>query len=146
MKTRMWSAGGKAVSARGFSLLELLVVMLIISLSVVAIAAALPRTATGPAIELAATRLATGFKKARMRAITRSRVVDVVIDSDSHRYRVGATGTTPLPNAVAILPPGSTLVRFYPDGGADAAAIRLTAGQRTLRIDVSPLTGRVTFR
>ena len=143
----MWSAGSRSeVFARGFSLLELLVVVLIISLSVAAIAAALPRIGAGPAIELAATRLAAGFKKARTRAVAGERVVAVAIDPGSRRFRIDDQGAVRLPDSVEILPLRSSTIRFYPDGGADSAAFRLRADQRMLRIDVSPLTGRVTVR
>lgn len=143
----MSSAGDKAAKEGGFTLLELLVVMLIVSLSVVAIAAALPGTASGPSVELAAARLAAGFKKARMRAISGGTVVTVAVDPDNRLYRIGSTGpVVRLPGNIAIAPLRSTVVRFFPDGGADPGAIRLTADQRTRRVEVSPMTGQVTLR
>ena len=147
----MWSAGSRARrnlgTARGFSLLELLVVMLIVGLSLAAIAAALPGMQSGPAIELATSRLAAGLKKARMRAVGRQEVETVLIDPGARHYHIGATGNrVRLPDTVTVWPLRSPAIRFYPDGGADAATIRLTEGRRTAHIDVSPMTGGVTIR
>lgn len=151
MKMSMWLAGSNAGlesrTARGFSLLELLVVMLIVGLSVAAIAAALPGMNSGPAIELATSRLATGLKKARMRAISQQVVETVRIDPGTHYYSIGRGGNgVRLPDTVVVVPPRSGAIRFYPDGGADSATIRLTEGRRTARVDVSPMTGRVTVQ
>lgn len=145
-RTPMSSAGGSPAQG-GFTLFELLVVMLIVVLSAVAIAAALPRTGAGPAVDLAAVRVADGFKKARMRAVSRGTTVALVIDADQHSYRIGPAGPViHLPDTVSITPLHSAVIRFFPDGGADPAAVRLIAGGQTRRVEVSPLTGRVALR
>lgn len=125
----------------------MIVVLLIVSLSVAAIAAALPRISAGSSIELAASRLAAGLKKARMRAISTERVVAVSIDPATRRFHITGTGrAVGLPGRVEILGPYPSRVRFYPDGGADSATIQLAEGRRRLRVDVSPMTGRVVVR
>jgi prepilin-type N-terminal cleavage/methylation domain-containing protein len=147
---RMWSAGSSARAARqrglGFSLLELLVVLLIVSVSITALAAALPALRSVPAVELAASRLGAAMKTARARAIAEERVVMLSIDGDSRQLRAGSGAPVFLPRTVVIEPRGRTLIRFFPDGSADPAAFRLTEGQRQVRIRLSPLTGRVANR
>lgn len=150
MKTRTWSAGSSvhapARRVPGFSLLELLVVVLIISASVTALAAALPALRPGPAVELAAGRLGTAMKAARTRAIAGERIVTLLIDAEARTLRTGRGVQETLPRTVTIRPRHRTGVRFFPDGSADPADILLVEGRREIRILVSPLTGRVTVR
>lgn len=120
--------------------------MLIMTLAVVAIAAVLPRGTPGPVVDLAAAQLADGFRQARMRAVSRGAVVSVAIDAAGRRYRVGRQAAATLPDGVRVALPGPPIVRFFPDGGADPAVVRLAAGNQARRLDVSPLTGRVAVR
>lgn len=147
MKTRTWSAGSRTRNrATGFSLLELVVVLLILSLSIVALAGALPALRSGPAVELAAARLGTAMKSARTRAIAGERVVTLLIDPGDRWFRTGRGAPEPLPRSVTIQPGHRMAIRFYPDGSADPAGLRLVEGRRQLRLAVSPLTGRVTMQ
>lgn len=132
--------------APGFSLLELLVVLLIVSVSVTALAAALPALRSGPAVELAAGRLGAAMKTARTRAIAGERIVALLIDADSRQLRTGRDAPEALPRTVTIQPRNRMVIRFFPDGSADPARVRLVEGRRQVRIVLSPLTGRVTMR
>lgn len=131
---------------RGFSLLELLVVLLIVSMSITALAAALPALRSGPAVELAAGRLGSAMKAARTRAIAGERIVTLVIDAGSRQLRTGRGAPEALPRTVAIRPRTRMMIRFFPNGSADPASVRLVEAQRQIRIELSPLTGRVTMR
>lgn len=131
---------------RGFSLLELLVVLLIVSMSISALAAALPALRSGPAAELAAGRLASALKTARTRAIAGQRMETLVIDPGSRQFRTDRGAPETLPRTVAIRPRSRMMIRFFPDGSADPASVRLVEGRRQIRIELSPLTGRVTMR
>lgn len=150
VKRRTWSAGSSVRiaprRAAGFSLLELLVVLLIVSISIAALAAALPALRSGPAVELAAGRLASAMKTARTRAIAGEHIVTLVIDAGSRQLRTGRAAPETLPRTVAIRPRSRMVIRFFPDGSADPASIRLVEGQRQARIKLSPLTARVTMR
>jgi general secretion pathway protein H len=113
----------------GFTLLEALVALAIVALAWLLVVPALPDGLFRSELERSARALTTELREARARALAERREVVVRLD------RPGAT--------VRSVEPGA--VRFFPEGGATAAAITLERGGRTYRIEVDWLTGRVAL-
>ena len=132
---------------RGFSLLEL---VLILALTGILAGIALPRLALildGIQAQTAAGRLAAAHSRARMMAITRAQVVILTVDQDSVSIRSrGATiplwaEAGPAGNGVA-LDGAARHFTFSPEGltlGLSNAAMRLTRGLATRTVIVSRL-------
>lgn len=138
------------VTARGFTLFELLVVLAIIGLiSTVA----LPRfTQALPGLELKRTAgdLAASLRTARSEAIRNSRAVTLLVEADD------AQRSDEADQIRWIVPDGVELesdrflagkrqprFRFFPDGSGDGGVITLSRGERRFDIAVDWLTGAV---
>lgn len=140
-------------SERGFTLIEMIVVVAIMGLVLAMVAARGPLGLHTLTARAAANELATGFRQARARAIADNRPVAVSIDLPGHRWRVGTDKPTVLPRdldiavlTVAGQSVGGTAadIRFLPDGSSTGGRVELTDGRRRMRIGVDWLNGRVS--
>jgi general secretion pathway protein H len=140
-------------SERGFTLIEMIVVVAIMGLVLAMVAARGPLGLHTLTARAAANELATGFRQARARAVADNRPVAVSIDLPGHRWRVGADKPTELPRdldiavlTVAGQSVGGTAaaIRFLPDGSSTGGRVELTDGRRRMRIGVDWLNGRVS--
>jgi len=141
-------------AGRGFTLLEMLVVLMLIAL----IAAVTIPTFSGVStteLKTAAREVAAGLRLARGQAIAQRTESVLELDVAARSFRV------PPDPRVHALPSGIDLklftaqrdlstdqvgaVRFYPDGGSNGGRITLAAGERKLDVDVDWLTGRVAI-
>jgi general secretion pathway protein H len=137
---------------RGFTLIEMLVVLLIIGMALTVVPALLS-SVPGARLRAAADDMALTLKALRTRAIDTGRDVALVIDPASRSYATLPDGARhALPAAVsgvevataAPLPAGGAAVfRFFADGTASGGAITLRSGDRIAGITVDWLTGRV---
>ncbi len=142
----------------GFTLLELLVVMVLAGLL---LAVALPNlgTATQPAaLRADAAALTAALRLARERAVLDGREVRVTLDVREQQWRVlTAAGTAPVPGGAlsgkarllvrgdaADMEGDRAAVRFRPDGGSTGLEVTLTAGPYRHVVRADWLTGRVT--
>jgi general secretion pathway protein H len=141
-------------AGRGFTLLEMLVVLMLMAL----IAAVTIPTFSGVStteLKTAAREVAAGLRLARGQAIAQRTESVLELDVVARSFRV------PPDPRVHALPSGIDLklftaqrdlstdqvgaVRFYPDGGSNGGRITLAAGERKLDVDVDWLTGRVAI-
>lgn len=141
--------------AAGFTLLEMLVVLMIMGLVA---ALTIPTFGTGvssTALKGAARDVAAGLRLARGQAITQRAEAALELDVAARSFRV------PPDPRVHSLPSGIELklftaqrdlvndqvgaVRFYPDGGSNGGRITLAAGERKFDVDVDWLTGRIAI-
>lgn len=138
----------------GFTLLELLVVLAVLSL---VLAIGVPRLLTalpGAASRGTATDLAATLKDARFQAIRHNIDTAVVLDLERRRY--GVQGDRQEHGLPAGLQVSATLageaqddgaagrISFYPDGSSSGGRIRLRQGGHAYWVDVDWLTGRVS--
>ena len=138
---------------RGFTLLELLVVLVILALVA---AFVLPSLGGGSSTELkAATRtLAAGLRQARSRAVNQNRAVAFTIDVKKREFVLpGEQRTRKLPEQLqlALFTARSELetdergaIRFFPDGSSTGGRITLSHERRQYLVDVDWLTGKVS--
>jgi general secretion pathway protein H len=142
---------------RGFSLFELVVVLLILAL---AAAVAVPAVQSGwraREIRQGTRELAGVMRGLRERALRTGVEQELVIEPDGQTYRWSEGGTARLPSAAWITgvhggwrdEEGRLGVIFYPNGGATAAGMVVGgADEQGLRfaIDVNALLGSVVIR
>ena len=138
---------------RGFTLIEMIVVVAILGLVLAMVAAHGPLGVQTLTARAAANELASGFRQARVRAITGNRPVAVSIDLAGHQWRIGEDKPTQLPRnlEIAVLTvagqsAGGTAaaIRFLPDGSSTGGRVELKDGRRPMRIGIDWLNGRVS--
>ncbi len=136
---------GMSVHARraGFTLIEILVVLVILGLALSIFAGFVNRGHTTLDLTTGADGLANTLRLARAEAITRQVPVTFALAPDGRFYVLDGK-RKPLPQAVTLTMAGQTAIRFAPDGSSSGGAIRLAAGVQTRTVRVDWLTGRVS--
>ncbi len=145
----------KSRASAGFTLLELLVVLMLMAM---VYALAVPMISAGmPGTELkgAARQLAAGLRQARSLAVTRKEESTLILDVEQRNFKVsGDQRRYALPAKVDIslftaqselLPDKIGAIRFYPDGSSTGGRITVKSGVRKYEINVDWLTGQVTI-
>jgi general secretion pathway protein H len=129
----------------GFTLLEMLVVLLLLGLATALVA---PRLSVGGAALNADTRsLAAALEQARWTAVRSGDPVLLRLDLESPGWdggRLPGTAVLRVTGDASLMAGGVAAIRFLPDGSASGADIRLfghRGGERVIRVDW--LTGRV---
>lgn len=137
----------------GFTLLELIVVLVIAGLLMAVVPPMLSAAMPGLQLKGAARQLASGLRYARERAIAGRVETTVSVNVESREIRVSGQ---PRPIEVAkaleiglftaeseLEGPGHGNIRFYPDGSSTGGRVSLTYGDSGFEVDVDWLTGRV---
>lgn len=137
---------------RGFSLVELVVVMVLIAalaaLGLGAIGGGLP----GQQLRGAAKALAAELRFTRAQAIATGREQVFSIDVGEKRWQGIGDRTGELPEDVALEVTGAreelessqvVAIRFFPEGAATGGRVVLRNGEAAWRVDVAWLTGEV---
>lgn len=141
-----------APGARGFTLLELLVALAVLSLALILILGYKAPWSTGLSLKGTAATLASQLRLARSEAIARNRPVSFVIDLDRHRYRLGKGRMHSLPRRIRIalltvagerVAKATGAIRFNPDGSSTGGRIALAEGGQKIAIGIDWLSGRV---
>jgi prepilin-type N-terminal cleavage/methylation domain-containing protein len=138
------------VDARGFTLLELIVTLVVVAVAVGLVAPAIGRSTEALRVRAEVAGFSATFRHAREQAITTSQPFTVVVNPASNLLTV-TTGddevrwTRPLSNRIEIRAetPSALTVRFEPQGTSSGGGYRLTSGKITYRVTVDPVTGRV---
>ncbi len=137
----------------GFSLVELLVVLAIMSFALVLIVGYKAPWSSGLNLKGTAAELAAGLRLARSEAIADNRPILFAVDLSSHRYRIGSEPPRGLPPQLSIglvtvdgekRSATSADIRFNPDGSSSGGRIVLANDARRIAVGVDWLTGRVT--
>lgn len=155
----------KTAAQAGFTLLELLVVLVLATLM---LSLVVPRfAAVVPGVELKSTaqKTASLLRHARSRAMAESRLIAIELDAPAHALRLShSDAPVVLPDSIELtlsdsgsLALGSEIlsplsldasapgpsIRFYPDGSSSGGSLVLSGPSGHYRIDVDWLTGRV---
>jgi general secretion pathway protein H len=148
MKTATWRTGN-----RGFSLLELLVVLLIMAGVAALVVPQFSTMTTLAGLRSNTRELASALRAARSDALARHREVALMVDVQNRTYGIaGASQVKPLRREVElklltahteIVDANAGAIRFFPDGSSTGGRITLAAAARSYVVDVDWLTGRV---
>ncbi len=141
---------------RGFSLLEVIVVITIIALSYTLLPKMVFSGVSGAELRSNARAVATGLRRARDAAINTKREAVMSINLENREFT--------LPNDARLHKLNEKLdvklftseadqisdkvgmIRFYPDGSSNGGRVTVAAGERGFEIDVDWLTGHVTIK
>jgi general secretion pathway protein H len=145
---------GKYEAARGYTLVELLVVLAVMGLLLLAAPALISAMRPGVEAKTAAETLANDLRAARTAAVAENSETWVVLNADAKRYTIEPYGMThELPKSLAFELRGNrgenvgtrAEFRFFPDGSSTGGSIQITAsGGRKHWIIDHWLTGRIT--
>ena len=140
---------------RGFTLLEVLVVLVIGAVMYAMILGVPFRGASIADLKSSARMLASGLRQAQSMAMVSRRDAVLTVDMEARAYTLaGETQAKGLPKDIElklftaqseILSDTKGGIRFYPDGSSTGGRITVKAGERQYLVDVDWLTGRVSI-
>ncbi len=141
---------------QGFTLLELLVVLGILALASVFVAPLVSRHSPDLALAATARKLANDMRMARASAIRRNVQRTLTIDLKQRRFWVdGVTAASTIAPGIAVdfvtlrneqMSSGRGRVRFFPDGSSTGGNVILSAGGRSVAVDLDWMTGRASVK
>lgn len=139
-------------SAGGFTLFELVVVMLIMALVAGIGATAIGGRLSATRERTAASDLATVLRQTRSAAINSNRDLALAVDTQSNAYAIDGGPVRQLPEGLTVslfaaeterLGRTAGRIRFFPDGSSTGGEVTLAAANRAYVVRVDWLTGRV---
>lgn len=139
----------------GFTLVELIVVMVIGVMLIALVPPLFSGGVSSAEFKSSARRLAAGLRQARGYAIVHDEPAALTLDLEQRRFEItGSKRVQRLPEALEmelftakseLMDGRRGAIRFYPDGSSTGGRITLTRGEDKYEVDVSWLTGRVAI-
>lgn len=139
--------------SKGFTLLEMLVVILLIAIATAAVSVSVSQGLTSARVNAASGEMAAALRATRAQAIVQGKEQTFAVNTRDNTY-------TPVGGKVVRLPQGMTLgitsaaedqigsntgrIRFFPDGSSTGGHVTLKLQQRQWLVNVSWLTGAVS--
>ena len=142
-------------SQRGFTLLEVIVVLVMGAIIYALILSAPLGKASAADLKAAARSLASGLRTAQSTAMATRRDALLTVDMASREYiTTGEHEVRKLPSNIElklftaqteVTSEHTGSIRFYPDGSSTGGRITVGSGERKYFVDVDWLTGRVAI-
>ena len=145
--------GDPARSQRGFTLIEILVVLAVVGLIMAFVLPMISGSRSRAGLRAAANEIAAALRSTRSLATTHGRAETFVLDTAHAAFRAGSTASPQrLPGGIALAivtiaqeretdTVGS--IRFFADGSSTGGGVRLSSGTNESDVLVDWLTGRV---
>jgi general secretion pathway protein H len=137
---------------KGFTLLELVVVLFIVVLGFSVVGINLSSGNDATELKVAARDIVSALRFARGQALISHQETTVTLDLAENTYTVsGRDRIYPIPKAIDVtvvtaqseLTEGSAGIRFFADGSSTGGRITLELGKATWQIDINWLTGQI---
>ena len=140
-------------TSAGFTLVELMVVMVIAALALALVGTSISRNISGAEMRTAARKVAASLRYTRTQAILTKSEQVFLLDTEALTYQAADRKPVELPKGMMVeLNTARTEltsetaggIRFYPDGGSTGGNVRLDANGRIYRVNVAWLTGEAS--
>ena len=141
--------------ANGFTLVEMLFVMIIAAVALTLVGTSISRSISGAEMRTAARKLAASLRYTRTHAILVKSEQVFLIDAENHSYTAPGREPVVLPEGmnVQLTTARSELtsenvwgIRCDPDGGSTGGHVLLEANERIYRVNVAWLTGEASVQ
>lgn len=141
-------------SEGGFTLVEVIVVLVIISLMLTLVGTSISRNISGAEMRVAARKVAASLRYTRTQAILTKTEQVFVLDTEELTYQAAERNPETLPEGMKaelntarseLTSETAGGIRFYPDGGSTGGNVRLEANGRVYRVNVAWLTGEASI-
>lgn len=142
-------------AAGGFTLVELLVVLVIASLVLAMVGTSISRNIGSAEMRTAGRKVAASLRYTRTQAILTKSEQVFLVDTEKATFKAGEREVEELPEGMRVelntarselTSETSGGIRFYPDGGSTGGNVRLEANGRIYRVDVGWLTGEASVQ
>lgn len=149
------SGGSTPFAARGFSLLEVLLVVAILAIASVLAAAVVRGSSPGIQLRSQAKELAAQLRYTRAHAIATGQAQRFTVDPRAHAWTAPGDRDGEIPESMDVSFIGAREVQpregegaivFFPDGASTGGQVRLGIRGATWHVDVAWLTGEVRVR
>ena len=146
------SPTGERGRASGFTLLELVVVLLLLAVLAGFAGSRIMGGLEGTALRAATGELAAMLRRARSEAILHNAPVGVLVDVDAPSFGMAGQPTYAVPDRLKLtlfsaatdeLPSNMGEIRFFPDGSSTGGEVTLESDNAHRYVQVDWLTGRV---
>lgn len=138
--------------SRGFTLIEMLAVIVLLAVAVT-VAAVTLHGRNGRQLDTTAQRIAAGLRDTRTRAMATSRPQWFVVDLRGRTFAAPGRDPHALPAGATVhvtsaaedtTRAGVARIRYFPDGSSSGGRIALGDAHRSVQVNVDWLTGAVT--
>ena len=146
-------AHAAAASNKGFSLVELMVVIMLVTLMFGLVGVSVSRSIGGAEIRTAEREIVAGLRHTRGQAIINRQQQIFMVDANNRTWTAAGQEPVVLPDGLQITlntgrseltGEGAGGIRFFPDGASTGGSIVLTAQEREWHIAVAWLTGEIS--
>lgn len=136
----------------GFSLLELLVVLVIVAVMATLIGVSISRSITGAEVRGASRDLMAALRYTRGQAILKRQEQTLSVDVEKRQYQAPGKEAVELPDGMDVrlltarterTGESAGTIRFFPDGSSTGGKVTLAAGEREWVVTVGWLTGEI---
>ena len=137
----------------GFTLVEMLVVLVIVAMMMTLVGTSISRNISGAEMRVAARKVAAGLRYTRTQAIMKKTEQVFLLDTDALTYQAAEREPDTLPEGMKVelntarselTSESAGGIRFYPDGGSTGGNVRLEANGRIYKVNVAWLTGEAS--
>jgi general secretion pathway protein H len=137
---------------RGFSLLELMAVMVLIAIAVTVASVSISNSLGSAKVQAASRDLVAALRYTRGQAIVKREQKTLDVDLEAMSYTVPGKEAVKFPDKIEVklltaqnelIHEKAGRIRFYPDGSSTGGHISIIAGTREWRVNVGWLTGEV---